>query len=368
LKFDVAVIGGGPAGAVAAYHLSRLNIKVVIVERQNDDTVIKVGESLPPAANPVLNRIGIDQKSLEAHFLTSSGIRSAWGSRELIDSDFIRDPYGAGWLLDRLKFNCMLCSQATKAGAELLQPVQVVEVERIDEEWHLKVKKKNKTILIQAKFLVDATGRVSWLAKKLSIKRLRYDRLLAHAVIFNPKEIRKNFERRTVVESVEDGWWYGTPLPNGKKIAVYLTDQGTEASQEARTLDGFLRKLRSCQHISPFVGEEMYETEVLPTLFAANSSCNEKVTGQGWLATGDAASAFDPISGQGILASIFNAEKSSNAIYSWLSGDLEKISHYENHIKEAFDSYRKNLLLTYQSEKRWPDSMFWKTRQTEKVE
>src|SRR5947209_15547 len=85
----IVVLGGGPAGAVAASILARAGHGVMLVEKRRT-AAFTVGESLPPAAMPVLRELGLYERFLAGAHLPSYGNQSAWGSPVLHTTDFIR--------------------------------------------------------------------------------------------------------------------------------------------------------------------------------------------------------------------------------------------------------------------------------------
>src|SRR5215471_2814508 len=117
-KFDVAIIGGGPAGSAAAIILSRAGRRVLMIEK-DDKQSFKVGESLPPGALPLLTELGVQERFDADNHLVSHGNQSAWGNDRLHSTDFIRDPNGSGWHLNRPLFDSMLRKTARECGAEV---------------------------------------------------------------------------------------------------------------------------------------------------------------------------------------------------------------------------------------------------------
>src|SRR5438094_10679438 len=131
-EFDLVVIGAGPAGSAVAITVARAGARVLLLDHNNDQS-FKVGESLPPAANTVLQALGVTRQFLAAQHSPSCGVQSSWGSPLLRNADFIRDPRGHGWHLDRLKFDAMLHSFVLTQGAQIERTARVIRAERTSE-------------------------------------------------------------------------------------------------------------------------------------------------------------------------------------------------------------------------------------------
>ena len=116
-RTTVAVIGGGPAGSAVAMTLARLGVPVLLIEG-GDGTGNPIGETLAPSATPLLHRLGAIDALRASHPLPCHGNRSSWGGNgSLVEHDFLREPYGPGWHLDRPTFNAALLATADGAGA-----------------------------------------------------------------------------------------------------------------------------------------------------------------------------------------------------------------------------------------------------------
>ncbi len=94
-EFDLVVIGAGPAGSAVAITVARAGARVLLLDHNHHQS-FKVGESLPPAANTVLQALGVTRQFLAAQHSPSCGVQSSWGSPLLRNADFIRDPRGHG--------------------------------------------------------------------------------------------------------------------------------------------------------------------------------------------------------------------------------------------------------------------------------
>jgi len=167
VKFDVAIAGGGPAAAAAALQLARAGARAVVIER-GEDSGDKAGESLAPAAKPLLERLGVwDDLTRDGH-LPCHGNRSAWGSAQIDEAPFVFSPYGHGWHLDRRRFERRLNEHATRAGATRCTGTTVTSVTRAGSAWTLRC--RGALDEIEAGFVVDATGRASRIARMLGAR------------------------------------------------------------------------------------------------------------------------------------------------------------------------------------------------------
>ena len=157
---DVAVIGTGPAGSTVALKLSKAGLSVALLGLPHYSKKL-YGETLSPYIKSRLTHLGIWQDFLSDEHLPSAGNISAWGDTETNECNFIFHPDTHGWHLDRAKFDLMLLNAAKKGGVLYLE----TKIETVDnnfaESWNLEIRadKKTKTSNINAKFLVDATGR-----------------------------------------------------------------------------------------------------------------------------------------------------------------------------------------------------------------
>src|SRR3979409_1478164 len=118
IETDVVVIGGGPAGSATALGLSREGHSVAIIER-SDYKNTRVGETLPPSVRRLLTDLGLWDKFVADTHSASAGICSVWGQSDVRENDFILNPYGMGWHVDRSRFDRMLAEAAEKEGAVL---------------------------------------------------------------------------------------------------------------------------------------------------------------------------------------------------------------------------------------------------------
>jgi len=184
-SFDVVVAGGGPAGAVAALDLTHRGFRVALIEQSTYES-FRVGETLPPEIRKPLMEMGVWERFLASGQLESYGIRSAWETPAARHRDFLFNPHGCGWHVDRARFDAMLASAAADAGAELLVSAHVKSCTITGDQCLLDVASDGNNVTLSGRVLVDATGRKALLASRLGAQADVADRLIG-AVTFSKR-------------------------------------------------------------------------------------------------------------------------------------------------------------------------------------
>ena len=342
--FDVLVVGGGPAGAAVALCLARQGCKVALLEATAYESQ-RYGETLPPEINPVLRELGVWDAFRNLSPLEAPGMISVWGDPIPVESDFIRNVHGLGWHIDRASFDRMLVLEAEKAGALLHLRRRVNTCSREGDCWRVNG--------LRARILVDASGR-NGIRLDGNGDRDTDDELLAIAL--SVSRTRRNGEDlRTCIESTPSGWWYTAPLPNGSAIAMLFTDpaiyrqDGISIQQQLSNAPITGRRLK---------GGQIDNSRVLHV----TSSCRRAVFGAGWLAVGDSACSFEPISGRGIFNALRRASFASTAIIEQLGGNPDLTIEYAWQLRLEYDEYVRQRWLYYTSERRWSNHLFWRSR------
>jgi flavin-dependent dehydrogenase len=342
---DVLVAGAGPAGAVAATLLARKGWRVVLADGIGPARH-KIGEHLAAGAVQLLRRLQIDFHP-ERH-VPNGGILSCWGSEALIATDSFSDPEGSGLLLDRTAFDAALRANAVAAGAEF-RPADVGSISR-DGSWQAALRDGSA---ISARWLVDATGRRASLARQLGIARRR-DARMAAVYRIGPND-RSRLDR-TMIEATPNGWWYAAHLPDGRPIAGFHLGID-DAAVFARRPDAWVQALNETIHIKTRFPPATFTTRLAPV--EAGGACLAQFAGDGWLACGDAALSFDPISGYGMLAAVHQGALASDCIADALRAGTTALSDYCGRLEQLRSVYCGRHREVYLREHRWRSMPFW---------
>src|SRR2546423_482512 len=180
---DVVVVGAGPGGASAAYHLARHGLSVLLLEKTEFPREKVCGDGLTPRAVRQLVRMGIDT-SPDAGWLHNKGLRIIGGGvrMELDWPDLASFP-SYGLTRTRLDFDELLARQAQKAGAELLTRHNVTGPGLDDDGRVVGVtaRTNGETVQVKAPLVLAADGVSARLALALGMAK-REDRPIGVAV------------------------------------------------------------------------------------------------------------------------------------------------------------------------------------------
>jgi flavin-dependent dehydrogenase len=349
-SFDVVVAGGGPAGSATAIDLSRRGFRVALIEQSAYEN-FRVGETLPPEIRRLLTELGVWERFLASERVESHGILSAWETPIARHRDFLYNPYGCGWHIERAGFDAMLAGAAADTGAELIVSARVTALDKdLNGQWLIEIAAGGKKQTVCGRLLVDATGRKASIARKLGCGVQAVD-LLVGAVTVLP---RPGAEPWTLIEAAENGWWYSAPLPEDRIVFAYMTDSDLLKDSSWGEL---LKQAPLTSERAPAM-----DKPARIHIVSAASVLRQPVTGPNWVAAGDAALAFDPLSGLGIYKTIESGLRSSAAIVRCLEGDCSGMVEYENWTADGFRSYLSMRRQFYGSVQRWPGSRFWQRR------
>lgn len=349
-SFDVAIIGGGAAGSAAALSLLQAGVKSVCIVEKSHFSEQRIGETIPPDANDLLHKLGVQKAFAAQQHLPCYGSHSLWGGRQLGHNDFLVSPYGHGWHLDRVRFDKMLLDQAIARGATLVTgdctTINVVG-DRIS---NIPVEGDQ----IKAKWFVDATGRSALLSRACGVKRLFDEKQTIIWMRFRVAD--RSLGNATWLEAVPYGWWYGAELPGGEAIIALGTDPHTAKSERLYDMPVWIAALSDTDLIAP----QIAHAHILPGSFRVTSShsyLTEKVVGANWIAIGDAASAFDPLSSAGIYKALSTGMRAADAI---ALKSVTSVDAYQKYVKDTYEEHLQIKADLYAAESRWNDHSFWR--------
>lgn len=361
---DVLIVGGGPAGASAAISLlnSRNNISVTLIEHSGLDNR-RVGEHVSSGIFELLNHLSLKPEDFgQDCFLPAYGNTSYWGIDQPVLRDSIFTAESASYQLDREQFDLALLKHVSEKGGNIFPRTKCTQfIQQQDKSWKVSLQHPNSgPFLITAKFLIDASGRQAHVCRKIGVRTRRDDHLVGVGCFLEFGN-RRELQHDMLIEAVESGWWYSATLPQNSMTIVFFSDADIITSNKLNQPVAWNRLLQETRQMKHIV-KGAYN-QGTPWVRNAHTQISYSTDRENFIAIGDAAASFDPISSMGIGFAITSACHAASIVESALSAhDPERIAVYQNDIERNFENYHKFRQRIYQQERRWPLSVFWTRR------
>lgn len=353
---QVIIIGKGLASLALSFLLSKKQIPHVVLGRREKGPLLALGETLPPSALPLLQSMGLLSVFEKTALRKTTGYHSCWGSSIVTDHNFyFNRPIQHG-----LKLN--------KAALQLeLEEIQQAYIHHFERGISTTLEDHPRVILdgastIASQLIVDATGRKRHLCKSYGIEQIEEDELMAFSC--HQKVVKlPRLPHGVYVEPFEKGWGIVSQLNEEQQVMTLFTHKAESVSfSDFANWKGILA---NTIHLKEYLDQRPPDKVIGAK---ANTSRPLQCAGENWLAIGDAAMAFDPLSSHGITSAVYTASQAASAIESRL-GDSESpaFKDYDLQLKKIYSAYYEQKLQLYRQETRWKDSGFWAEMRRERI-
>jgi 2-polyprenyl-6-methoxyphenol hydroxylase-like FAD-dependent oxidoreductase len=351
---DVIIAGKGIAGLVVSLLLKRKNIAHVLLDRSAGRKQLALGETLPPSALPLLQSLGLLDLFERNSLHRTHGYQSAWGSTVIADHNFFfHSPFQHGLKIDRQSLEQHLEHLTSE---NILRFHKLAEIRLMDQGVAVELQNEQGPVVIRGKYVVEATGRNRALLKLLGIGSIEYDELTAYSCHL-PRREHPKITHSVFVESFEHGWGIVSGLSDEVQVMSLFSRRRVGIHKELKDYSCWPAILFRTAHLRDFLSEA---TGIRVVGGDAGSSRATQLAGKCWLAAGDAAIAFDPLSSHGITNAIYTAGRAVKAIALHLSDANEKhFREYAESLAAIFATYLGTRHELYKRERRWPEAAFW---------
>ncbi len=281
------------------------------------------------------------------------GYHSMWGTKKVTDTNFFfHRPYQYGLKIDK---QAILTALSVQQKDHIHTYSDILDINNSADGIELTLRQENTTETIQGKILIDATGRNRAILEKLNVTTLHFDNLMAFSCHI-PLQKHPAIKHPVYIESFEQGWGIISTLSATQSVFTLFTNKENPKWQEFRKYENWPKILANTTLLRDFA--QPYDSiNVKGGL--ANSSKAQTIAGHNWMAIGDAALAFDPLSSHGITNSLYTTQTAASAIEKYLNSDTNALKEYTQNLNEIFDQYLKTKNQLYTNERRWPNSPFW---------
>lgn len=365
MSVKALVIGAGPAGLGATLQLASWCEDTLVIEARPRASIRRAGEHLPPNALTMLAQLGLSEILEDPRHTMSSGVNSAWGEKAVAERDYFFSPVGHGINLRRDIFDEALTHRVEQSGARVNFDTRLVALKKTTNGYRATIRGPSGESDLSTDIVLDASGRNARAARKLGATLNRVDNLVGIVAQVKCKKPEED-AGRLHIEAVEKGWWYTVQFADGTLIATFMTDATNVTQHEQGALGVWQDHLATSRNLAQFVNSDNWpaSTPNYVTVFDASTQSLQKMNAANFLAVGDAAVAFDPLSSWGITKGMLDGFEGAHALERQLSGEQTATQNHRSKQQNDFQLYRENRTKIYSAEQRWPESPFWRTRQT----
>jgi flavin-dependent dehydrogenase len=346
--YDVAIIGGGPAGSTAATLLARAGRRVIVLERDKFPR-FHIGESLLPFSTTAFDRLGVREK-LDRTFLPKFGgeIVAACGTRgvKFYFKDGFKSTRDRAYQVTRSEFDKLLLDHSRENGAEVREETEVKKIDFIADRVKIDIETElGEKSALEARYLLDCSGRQTVLGSFFKFKKM-YDHLQKFSVFAHYENVdRAEGIDGTLIRMVRglDRWFWMIPLtPTRMSIGVVMGTATFRAMKLAPE-----PALEKCINEQPMVLERMKRAERVSPVYSAGdySYRNAELFGDRWLLAGDAAGFIDPVFSSGVFLAIMSAEKAADTLDAVLSDPSLKRRLFKSYARRV--NYIMDMYLTF---------------------
>ena len=305
LEFDVVVIGGGPGGSTAATLLAEKGYRVAVLEKERHPR-FHIGESLLPANLPLLERLGVaDEVRAIAMQKFGAEFVAPWLGRgetfEFKDSWDPTPPYA--YQVRRSEFDEILIRRSVRAGATVTEGCRVRDVAFTTGTHPVRVTGVHDGGRLQswsARFLIDASGRDTFLATRLGAKK-RNPKHGSAAMYGHFADATRYTDRRAGDISVywfEHGWLWFIPLADGVTSVGAVVWPAYMKERTVPVTEYFLDAIEQC----PLLAERLRNARLVSAVEATGnySYQADRSHGPHYILIGDAFAFVDPVFSSGV--------------------------------------------------------------------
>ena len=347
LETDVLVVGAGPGGSAAAYHLARHGIDVTVIDKAAFPREKVCGDGLTPRSVKAIQDMGIDTDDPRFERVIGLRVHARTTTIQLPWPDLTSFP-PFGLVMPRDGFDHLLVQRAVKAGATLLERTEAVAPIVADgyvrgATVRATGERDEEPSTIHARYVLAADGAASRFATPLGVKR-DTSRPLGIAA---RRYYRVDYHPGPWIESWLDLWdgdlllpGYGWLFPvAGGRInlgaGLLNTFSNFQDISAQRLFDAFARMLPA----DWVIGEETAEGRVLSGPLPMGLNRTPRAV-PGLLLIGDAAGAVNPFNGEGIAYAIETGEMAADLVHEALVNDRPALTmQYPQVLEDAYGAY-----------------------------
>ena len=314
--YDCIVVGAGPSGGSASYHLAKQGHSVLLLEKESLPRYKACSGGVSPMIQEWFDFDFSPAVSAKIHKISYT-----WqmGDPEIVEME-TKEPV---WMVRRDVFDHYLVQQAQKLGVELRDNTEVIDIEWKSDRWLVKTTHDGEVQLLEAKYLIAADGAKGPMSKRLGFKERKRRMAIVLEVELPTSQANTeaiNFD----FGSVQNGYIWNCPKIDGYSIGV-ATFMGNEKQNLPEIAINYAHNLGI-----DTTSIKQFEHPIC--LWDGNRPLHT----QNALLVGEAASIADPFTAEGIRPALLTGMLAAKAINQAIAGDREALKQYTAQVQEQW--------------------------------
>ena len=324
-NFDIAIIGAGPSGSVAAALLLQQGFSVCILEKTTFPRFV-IGESLLPYSMEVLKTANLAETiSQEKCFQFKNGAAFSWGEQytEFDFNEKFTPGAGTTFQVKRDKFDKILIDEVARRGAQVLFNTEVIAFADSTEKATLKIRDSHgNTSDIQAKFVLDASGYGRVLPRLLNLEKpshlpVRSAKFTHIDDNINDPDYDRNKILITTHPILRDVWVWLIPFSDNR-CSIGVVGLPQEIEGDAETV--LKQTVKACPMLNRILKNANWDNEVPFREIKGYSADVTALYGEKFALLGNATEFLDPVFSSGVTIALQSALLASNVVSKKLKG------------------------------------------------
>lgn len=353
-NYDVIVVGGGPGGATAAGLLSQRGRRVLLLEKEKFPRY-HIGESLIPGINPVIAELGAKEALADLGSIKKYGITLIWGGKtrtpwnirfDEIPSDHPANEGGEKphtYEVKRAEFDNMLLTHARRLGATVIEEATVREGIFTDGRCtgvRYTPNSSDQVVEVRAPFVIDASGQAKLMGRHFDTVEWHPD--LKNLAVWTYYQGGTRYDGEDAgnitVESHPHGWLWMIPFSDDTCSVGFVAavDEFTGSDLSPAAILG--KRIEESDSVKHLLKGAVQVAQ--PRIAKDWSYTCSRMSGSGFLQTGDAAAFIDPLFSTGVMLAMKGGSLAAHAVDSILkepASEAQVLQYYEKEYHAVLD-------------------------------